>query len=110
MPFLRFKGFEKDFLQGISVAVATEFSRIANIPKDIVKIERLIVEQVTDTPLSVEIFMFPREQKIHDALAAMLHHILDSRGYKNVHIFYILLSPALYYKGGCALKEIPALK
>jgi hypothetical protein len=107
MPFLRFKGFEKNFLKQISPLLIEQFSDIANIPREIVKIELLDVEQITDTPLSVEIFMFQREQKKHDALASKMYSILSEYGYKNVHIFFIILTPSLYYKEGRPLKEIP---
>jgi hypothetical protein len=37
----------------------------------------------------------------------MLHTLLQEHGCSNVHIYYNLLSPALYYKGGVALNKIP---
>jgi hypothetical protein len=104
VPFLRFKGFEKDFLKKISPEVIEKFSRIVSIPKEIIKIELLTVETITETPLSLEIFMFQRAQEIHDALASVLHDILSEHGYKNVHIFFVMLNPSFYYKEGNPLK------
>ncbi|MGC4376401.1 DUF1904 family protein [Fictibacillus sp. Mic-4] len=105
MPFLRFKGIERDILKEISPLLVEEFSYTANVSKEKVKIELLNVERITDTPPSVEIFMFPRDQEVHDDLASIIHHLLKNRGYGNVHIFFVLLSPSLYYKEGRPLKE-----
>ena len=99
MPFLRFKGFEKCIIEEISPFITEEFSNIVNIPKDIVKIELLHVDQVTNSPLSVEIFMFQRQQKEHDAIALMIHEKLYEYGY-NPHVFFVILNPSLYYKEG----------
>ena len=45
-------------------------SGIVQIPQEIVKIELLPYQIITNTPLSVEILMFQRSQEIHDAVAA----------------------------------------
>lgn len=110
MPFLRFKGFDSTLLKTISPTLIKEFSHIASIPKDIVKIELLTVEQITHTPPSLEILMFQREQEKHDALASMLYDMLKEHGYTNVHIFFVILTPSLYYKEGRPLKEIPKIE
>ncbi|ERI08713.1 hypothetical protein HMPREF0083_03220 [Aneurinibacillus aneurinilyticus ATCC 12856] len=110
MPFLRFKGFDRNLLKTISPTLIEEFSHIVNIPKDIVKIELLTVEQITNTPPSLEILMFQREQEKHDALAATLYSMLKEHGYTNVHIFFVILTPSLYYKEGQPLKEIPKIE
>ncbi|KLU64178.1 hypothetical protein DEAC_c38110 [Desulfosporosinus acididurans] len=107
MPFLRFKGFEKSIVKKISPFIIDEFSNIVSIPRDMVKIELLHVEQVANSPLSVEIFMFQRQQKEHDALASMIYKKLYEYGYKNPHIFFVILTPSLYYKEGKPLNEIP---
>ncbi|USG68294.1 DUF1904 domain-containing protein [Brevibacillus ruminantium] len=106
MPFLRFKGFEKSVIEDVSPFIIEEFSNLISIPREIVKIELLHVEQVTNSPLSVEIMMFPREQKKHDALASMIYKKLSEYGY-HPHIFFVILSPSLYYKEGKPLNEIP---
>ncbi|WP_027415927.1 DUF1904 family protein [Aneurinibacillus terranovensis] len=110
MPFLRFKGVEKALLKEIAPALIDEFSHIAAIPKEIVKIELLSIEQITDTPPSLEIFMFQREKEKHDALASRLYSLLSEHGYKNIHIFFVMLTHSLYYKEGSPLTEIPSLK
>lgn len=104
MPYLRFKGFQKDFLQNISPVVVDRFSQLANVAKEKVKMELLHVDPITNSPSSVEILMFPREQHIHDAIAEMLHRILREHGYSQTHIFFVMLSPSLYYKEGLPLK------
>lgn len=104
MPFLRFKGFEKEWLRNASPVIIDEFARIAEVAKEKVKIELLLVEQITNSPLSVEILMFEREQEKHDAIAHMIHEILKPHGFENTHIFFILLSPSLYYKEGMPLQ------
>ncbi|QRG65565.1 DUF1904 family protein [Brevibacillus choshinensis] len=104
MPFLRFKGFEKEWLQEASPVIIDEFARIAEVAKEKVKIELLLVEQITNSPHSVEIMMFEREQEKHDAIAYMIHEILKPHGFENTHIFFILLSPSLYYKEGLLLQ------
>ncbi|WP_047151154.1 DUF1904 family protein [Aneurinibacillus tyrosinisolvens] len=110
MPFLRFKGFEKKILQQIAPDLVAEFSHIANVPKEIVKIELVAVEQITDHPPSLEILMFPREKETHDRLASRLHAMVSEYGYSHVHIFFILLNHSLYYKEGSPLAEIPSVK
>lgn len=51
--------------------------------------------------------MFQREQEKHDALAAMIDAKLSECGYRRPHIFFVILSPALYYKEGKPLHAIP---
>ncbi|WNC12615.1 DUF1904 family protein [Brevibacillus brevis] len=104
MPFLRFKGFEKELLRTVSPEIIDEFARIAEVAKEKVKIELLLVEQITNSPYSVEILMFEREQRQYDAIAQMIHQILKPHGFENTHIFFILLSPSLYYKEGLPLQ------
>ncbi|MGN7470299.1 DUF1904 family protein [Brevibacillus sp. SAFN-007a] len=104
MPFLRFKGFEKEKLQSVSPLIIEEFARIAEVSREKVKLELLLVERLTNSPLSLEIMMFPRDQKQHDEIARAMNRILHKQGFENVHIFFILLSPALYYKEGLPLR------
>ncbi|MED4603976.1 DUF1904 family protein [Paenibacillus validus] len=107
MPYLRFKGFPAPFVEQIAPAVVDQFASIVDIPKEKVKLELLQVLQITNTPLSVEIMMFPRAQRLHDELAAAIHDLLFAHDYRNVHIFFILLSPELYYKEGKPLQVFP---
>ena len=106
MPYLRFKGFDEEFLRQELTVLVDEFSRVAAVPREIVKIELLSIRQVTPTPRSLEIFMFPRTQERHDAIASAMHDILDRNGYGDTHIFFVLLSPTLYYKKGVPLKDV----
>lgn len=110
MPYLRFKGFEEDFLREWLQVLVDEFARIAAVPREIVKIELLPVIRITDTPRSLEIFMFPREQWKHDAIAENLYGLLSNFGYQDVHIFFLQLTPSLYYKEGLPLKNISWLQ
>ncbi|RNB83357.1 DUF1904 family protein [Brevibacillus fluminis] len=109
MPFLRFKGFDKEKLTAVAPQMIERFAAIAHIPEEIVKLELLMVEAINKTPLSLEIFMFQREQQVHDAIAAMMNQLLEEHGFANVHIFFIILNPSLYYKQGQPLKEVPRL-
>lgn len=104
MPYLRFKGFSDVFLEEITPKVVDEFAGIVQIPEEIVKIELLPYKIITNTPLSVEILMFQRAQEVHDAIAASIHGILSERGYRNVHIFFVILNRNLYYKEGRPLE------
>jgi Domain of unknown function (DUF1904) len=45
---------------------------------------------------------------VHDQLVAKLHQLLEEKGFSNTHIFFILLSPSLYYKNGQPLENIPS--
>lgn len=104
MPYIRFKGFPEVFLEEITPIVVDEFSEIVQIPKEMVKIEGLPYNIITNTPLSVEILMFQRSQDTHNAIAARINDILSKRGYLNVHIFFIILQRNLYYKEGRPLE------
>ncbi len=106
MPYLRFKGFEEGFLREMVPFFVDEFARIAEVPREKVKVELISVIQITATPLSLEIFMFPREQRKHDAIAETLDALLNHFGIQDVHIFFIPLTPRLYYKEGQPLKNI----
>ena len=106
MPYLRFKGFEEGFLRGNSSLIVEEFARAAGVPHDKVKVELLPVIRITSTPLSLEIFMFPRAQRKHDIIAQRLDALLRLFGMRDVHIFFIPLLPQLYYKKGEPLREI----
>ena len=105
LPFLRFKGIDKDKVKAMSPIVVEQFARIAEVSEEKVKIELLVVEQITNSPSSLEILMFEREQEKHDAIAATMNAILEEHGYGQVHIFFVLLSPTLYYKEGVPLKR-----
>jgi len=100
MPYLRFKGFPTDMLRAIAPRVIEEFAQIVHIANEKVKIESLVTEAITQVPLSVEIFMFPRKQEVHDAAAAMLNRLLLEYGFDNIHIFFVILNPQVYYKNG----------
>ena len=106
MPYLRFKGFDEQFLRQALPVIVEEFSRVAAVPREIVKIELLSIQQITDTPCSMEIFMFPRTQEKHDRIAANLNELLSHFGHRNVHIFFVLLSPSLYDKEGVPLRQV----
>jgi hypothetical protein len=106
MPYLRFKGFDEEMLREHLSDLVAEFARVAGVPREIVKIELLNITRITETPPSVEIFMFPRSQEMHDAIASALHGLLEHAGCGDAHLFFVLLSPALYYKQGRALKNI----
>ncbi len=106
MPYLRFKGFDEGFLRENAQQFIDGFARVAEVPREKVKIELLPVIQITATPLSLEIFMFPREQGKHDFIAATMATLLTHFGIQDVHIFFIPLSPRLYYKEGQHLKHI----
>lgn len=45
-----------------------------------------------------------------DALASMIYKKLYEYGYKNPHIYFVILNPSLYYKEGKSLNEIPNLE
>ncbi|MDD9268049.1 DUF1904 family protein [Paenibacillus sp. GCM10023248] len=105
MPFLRFKGFQSDFVTSISSDIIEEFSRITGVVQQKVKIELLLVEQLNNSPQSLEIMMFPRDQDMHDRIALAMNNLLAAHGFGEVHIFFILLSPHLYYKEGQPLKS-----
>lgn len=106
MPYLRFKGFDEEFLRQQLPQFVEEFSRTAAVPQEIVKVELLRVAQITSTPCSLEIYMFPRTQEKHDAIAKNIYDVLSRFGYRDVHIFFVLLTPSLYYKEGQPLKDI----
>jgi hypothetical protein len=110
MPYLRFKGFDEEFLRQALPVLVEEFSRVASVPREIVKIELLSITQITATPRSLEIFMFPRTQERHNAIASTLHGILSRDGYGDVHIFFVQLTPSLYYKEGMPLQNISWLR
>ncbi|RII29108.1 MAG: DUF1904 domain-containing protein [Geobacter sp.] len=106
MPYLRFKGFDEEFLKKECPVFVEEFSRVAAVPREIVKIELLNITQITATPRSLEILMFPRTQERHNVIASTMHDILTREGYGDAHIFFILLTPSLYYKQGAPLRNI----
>lgn len=104
VPYLRFKGFPRGDVEQLAPLVVEEFAHIVKVPQEIVKIELLPVEPILNSPLSLEIMMFPREQAIHNDVAARLHSLLKEYGHSQVHIFFILLNRALYYKEGQPLE------
>ncbi|HJV64871.1 MAG TPA: DUF1904 family protein [Geomonas sp.] len=106
MPYLRFKGFEEGLLRQQLPVLVEEFARVAAVPLEIVKVELLPIIQLTASPRSVEIYMFPRSQEQHDGIAENINDLLGHFGYRDVHIFFVPLSPYLYYKEGEPLKEI----
>lgn len=109
MPYLRFKGFDEKLLLAMLPELQDEFSLVAGVPPDIVKIELLPDSRMADTPNSLEILMFPRDQEKHDSIAAALHAALSRHGFRDTHIFFVMLSPSLYYKQGEPLKNATRL-
>jgi hypothetical protein len=106
VPYLRFKGFDEGILRQQLPVLVKEFALTAAVPEEIVKVELLPIVQITATPSSLEIFMFRRDQQKHDAIAGNLHELLSRFGYGNVHIFFVILTPSLYYKQGRPLTNI----
>jgi hypothetical protein len=106
MPYLRFKGFDEEGLRLALPVLVEEFSRVAAVPREIVKVELLNITQITPTPRSLEIYMFPRTQEKHDAIVENLYDLLSHFGYRDVHIFFVLLASSLYYKEGRPLRNI----
>jgi len=106
MPFLRFKGFEENCLRRLLPALVEKFSWAAAVPREIVKVELLKIVQLSETPQSLEIYMFPREQKKHDLIATTMNELLSAEGFGGVHIFFVLLNPALYYKEGRPVQDL----
>ncbi|MBJ6725044.1 DUF1904 family protein [Geomesophilobacter sediminis] len=100
MAFLRFTGFQREFLEEQSELFAEEFSRVAHLPRERVSVELLGLKPITDTPRSLEILMFPREKKVYDEIAEMLNALLCHFGFPDVHLFFVLLQPSLYYQEG----------
>lgn len=90
-------------------SLVKEFSRVAAVPREVVKIELLSISQASVTPQTLEIFMFERDQDKYDAIAATMYALLSSQGYRGVHIFFVRLTPALYYKNGEPLGSVPWL-
>lgn len=107
MPYLRFTGFETSLLKTIALPLVERFAMIVNIPQEIIKIEKTAIEPIINSPQSVEIQMFQRDQATHDAIALMIHTLLQEHGCPHAHIYYNLLSPSLYYKEGVPLNQIP---
>jgi len=106
MPYLRFKGFDEEGLRRALPVRVEEFSRVAAVPREIVKVELLTITPISATPRSLEIYMFPRTQEKHDAIVENLYDLLSHYGCRDVHIFFVLLAPTLYYKEGRPLKNI----
>jgi hypothetical protein len=106
VPYLRFKGFDEELLQRALPVLVEEFSRVAAVPREIVKVELLNITQISATPRSLEIYMFPRIQEKHDAIAENLYDLLSYYGCHDVHIFFVPLTPSLYYKEGRPLQNI----
>jgi hypothetical protein len=106
MPYVRFNGFDACLVRRILPTVIETVSAISAAPKDKVKVELYDVKRLTETPRSIEILMFPRPQHVHDAIASRLHALVASQGHTDAHIFFILLSPSLYYRDGVPLHTV----
>ncbi|MEW9668523.1 DUF1904 family protein [Ammoniphilus sp. 3BR4] len=100
MPYLRFDGFTKEDLSPLIPRITREFANTAEVDEEKVKVELCQSERLTNSPRYLEIRMFQRSQDKHDRIVAVLDDILQSGGFKETHIFYIILSPQLYYKNG----------
>ncbi|TBL76641.1 DUF1904 family protein [Paenibacillus thalictri] len=107
MPFLRFQGFTQPFLKSVASEIIAEFAHMIHIPEQIVKLSLDHAENIANVPPTLEISMFPRSQDKHDAVASAMHSLLSKYGFHQVHIYFILLSPSLYYKEGKPLITIP---
>ena len=106
MPYVRFNGFDEGVFRQILPSIIDAVSEISDAPREKVKVELLGIKRLTETPLSIEILMFPRAQKTHDAIAAHLYNLVKLHGYTDVHIFFVMLAPSLYYRNGVPLNNI----
>ncbi|AIC95954.1 hypothetical protein BleG1_3407 [Shouchella lehensis G1] len=106
LPYLRFTGFSSERLQALAPVVIDVFSEIVHISKEKVKIERSTLEPILNVPLTIEIRMFSRAQSVHDQIASNLAALLREEGFETVHIYFLILSPELYYKDGVPIKPI----
>ena len=107
MPFIRFKGFNKEDVERLSESIIEKSSEIIEVPKQLIKLELLNIETITPNPCTVEIYMFQREPDKHHALANSLYQIISQAGYKDAHIFFVMLTEAYYYKQGQPLTNYP---
>lgn len=107
MPFIRFKGFNKEDVERLSESIIEQSSEIIEVPKQLIKLELLNIEAITPNPCTVEIYMFQREPDKHHALANSLYQIVSQAGYQDAHIFFVMLTEAYYYKEGQALTDYP---
>ncbi|GAF22025.1 MULTISPECIES: DUF1904 family protein [Shouchella] len=105
LPYLRFTGFSSERLQTLAPTVIDVFSEIVHISKEKVKIERSTLEPILNVPLTIEIRMFSRAQSVHDQIANNLSALLREEGFETVHIYFLILSPELYYKDGVPIKS-----
>lgn len=105
MPFIRFKGFTGPQLEEVVPRITEQMALITHIPRERMKAERHDVQALTPSPASIEILMFQRDQEIHNRIASSLQAILEEAYMPDVHIFFNILSPALYYKQGKPLTD-----
>lgn len=105
MPFIRFKGFTGPQLEEVVPRITEQMALITKIPLERMKAERHDVQALTPSPASVEILMFQRDQEIHNRIASSMQAILEEAHLPDVHIFFNILSPALYYKQGKPLTD-----
>ncbi|RXT06514.1 DUF1904 family protein [Ammoniphilus sp. CFH 90114] len=100
MPFLRFSGFLKEDLAPLIPDIVRNFAKEAEVEEEIVKVELVSSTYLTDMPSYVEILMFQRVQEKHDRIVTTLDALLVENGFEQVHIYFVILSPHLYYKKG----------
>ncbi|WP_164985087.1 DUF1904 family protein [Ammoniphilus sp. CFH 90114] len=100
MPYLRFNGFTTEELTSLIPKITQVFAITADIEEGKVKVELCQRDSLTHNPRYLEILMFQRSQDKHDRIVADLHELLESGGFKDTHIFYMILDPKLYYKNG----------
>ncbi|KAA8782591.1 phenylpyruvate tautomerase PptA (4-oxalocrotonate tautomerase family) [Paenibacillus sp. 4624] len=105
MPFIRFKGFTGSKLEEVVPQITEQMALITHIPQERMKAERHDVQALTPSPASIEILMFQRDQEIHDRIASSMQSILEKAELPDVHIFFNILSPHLYYKKGKPLTD-----
>ncbi|MDR6725347.1 MULTISPECIES: DUF1904 family protein [Paenibacillus] len=107
MPFIRFRGFTGHQLEEVVPKITEQMSLTSNIPQERIKAERYDVQALTPSPASIEIVMFQRDQEIHNRMASSIYVILVEAGLPDVHIFFSILEPTLYYKQGKPLTDYP---
>jgi len=105
MPQFLIKGMKVEEVQRISTKMLNELEEIIGCPRDYFRIEYVDSTLIKDgailkgCPL-VQVNWFDRGQEVQDKVAVSITQNIQSAGYEQVEIFFIILERNKYYENG----------
>lgn len=105
MPQLIVRGMQREDVLSISRKLVDELQSTINCPREYFTIEVIGSEFIFDGAESaaypfIQLNWFDRGQEVQDQVAETITRAVQSKGYENVDVFFVVLDEKKYYENG----------